>query len=243
MKRIKLNYLILCLILTSISIDVDAQFKAKKYKHAPDETILILIGPSNSTFDESIFPHLKFYYLPELKSGEAPDFITRLGTKRDLANWECLSLFLIAKNGVVAYKNGYNNHMVESYTGDDFQWNILNKPLVAPDKKPLEEYLSTYITKQKDAKSDKNKSYTQGEEPTFKDWADGDIVGLELPDFNVKTADGDEVAIKDVLNGKAGLIIFTGMKGTQDYSKGNAYPLPMIWHIENVLYNYYPPRK
>lgn len=243
MKTIKLNYLILFLVLASISFDVNAQFKVKKYKHAPDETIVILIGQSNTTFDESIFPDLKFFYLPELKTGEAPDFITRFGTKKDLANREQLTLLLISQNGIIAYQNGYNNLMVEKYTGDEFQWNILNKPLVTPDKKRLNEYLPTYISKEKDAKADKKKSYTEGEEPLFKDWELGDIIGLKFPDFNVNNAEGEEVAIKDVLNGKAGLIIFTGIKGTQNYSTGNAYPLPMLWHIENVLYNYYPPRK
>lgn len=243
MKTIKLNYLVLFLILALISIDVHAQFKVKKYKHAPDETIVILIGQTNTTIDESVFPHLKFYYLPELKTGEAPDFITRFGTKKDLANREQLTLLLITKNGVIAYQNGYNNSMVESYTGDEFQWNILNKPLITPDKKKLEEYLPTYITKEKDAKADKKKAYTEGKEPLFKDWDDGDIIGLEFPDFYVKTAGGEEVAIQDVLNGKAGLIFFTGIKANQNYSTGNAYPLPMLWHIENVLYNYYPPRK
>ncbi|HAF30447.1 MAG TPA: hypothetical protein DCG75_15500 [Bacteroidales bacterium] len=243
MKSIKWNYLILLLVLSSISLNVNAQFKAKKYKHAPDETIVVLIGQSNTTFDESMFPHLKFYYLPELKTEEAPDFITRFGTKKDFANPEMLNLLLIAKNAVVAYQNGYNKHMVASYTGDEFQFSILSKAVIPPDKKKLEDYLPDYITKENDAKIDKNKSFTKGKEPTFKDWADGDIVGLELPDFNVKTADGEEVAIKDVLNGKAGLIFFTGIKGDANYGSGNAYPLPMIWHIENVLYNYYPPRK
>lgn len=243
MKSTKLNYLLLFFLVAVLSLDVYAQFKAKKYKHAPDETNVVLIGSPNTTIDENLFPHLKFYYLPELKTGEAPDFITRLGTKKDLANWESLTLFLIAKNGVVGYQNGYNNVMVASYTGDEFQWNILNKPLVTPDKKKLEEYLPTYITKEKDAKEDKKKAYTEGEEPTFKDWEDGDIVGLELPDFKVKTASGEEVSIKSILNGKAALLFFTGIKQSQDYSTGNAYPLPMLWHIENVLYNYYPPRK
>lgn len=243
MKTITLLFFISFFAFASISDSANAKFTAKKYKHAPDKTIVIIIGPSNSTFNESKFPHLKFYYLPELKTGVTPDFITRLGMLKDFDNPRYLNLLLIAKNGVVAYQNKYNHKMVGSYTGDDFQWSILSKPLVTPDKKKLQEYLPSYITKEKDAKADKKKSYTEGEEPTFKDWEDGDIVGLELPDFKVKTSAGEEVAIKDILNGKPGLIFFTGIEGDKNYSTTNAYPLPMIWHIENVLYNYYPPRK
>ena len=244
MKVTKLFFLISFFALATICDQANAQFSKKKYKHAPDKTIVVIIGPSNSTFDERKFPHLRFYYLPELNTGEAPDFITRLGMKKDFDNPKRLNLLLIAKNGVVAYQNLYGDKMVETYSrssGSDLAWSILNKPLVTSVKNPLEEYLPIYITKEKDAKPDKKKSYTEGEEPTFKDWEDGDIVGMKLPDFNVKTADGKEVAIKDVLNGKAGLIIFTGIDGTKNYSTSYAYPLPMIWHIENVLYNYYPP--
>lgn len=246
MKSLKLNALLLFLLLTVLSIEVDAQFKVKKYKHAPDVTIVVLVGASNTSIDETQFPHLKLYYLPELRTGEAPDFITRLGTKKDLSNWETLMLFMIAKNGVVAYQNHYGKNMIEGYSrtmGSDLAWSILNKPLIVPDKKPLEEYLPTYITKGKDAKVDKKKSYTEGVEPTFKDWKDGDIIGLELPDFEVNTVDGEAVSIKSILNGNAGLIVFSGIKGNQDYSTGNPYPLPLLWHIENVLYHYYPPRK
>ena len=243
MKATKLFFLISFFAFASRSDPANAKFTAKKYKHAPDKTIVIIIGPSNATFNESKFPHLKFYYLPELKSGEAPDFITRLGMKKDFDNPRLLNILLIAGNGVVAYQNTYNQKMVTRYTGGDFQWSILTKHLITPDKKKLVDFLPTYITKEKDAKADKKKSYTGGEEPTFKDWEDGDIVGLEVPDFNVKTAGGEEVGIKDVLNGKAGLIIFTGIEEAQNYNTPNAYPLPMIWHIENVLYNYYPPRK
>ncbi|MBN1649904.1 MAG: hypothetical protein JW857_01175 [Bacteroidales bacterium] len=246
MKTLKLNALFLFLLCTVFSLDVDAQFKVKKYKHAPDKTIVVLIGAANTSIDETQFPHLKFYYLPELRTGQAPDFITRLGTKNDLSNWETFMLFLVAKNGVVAYQNHYGKNMIEGYqrtSGSDLAWSILNKPLIVPDKKPLEDYLPTYFTKAKDAKADKKKLYTEGADPTFKDWKKGDIIGLELPDFEVNTAQGESVSIKSILNGNAGLIVFSGIKGNQDYSMGKAYPLPLLWHIEHVLYNYYPPRK
>lgn len=80
---------------------------AKKHKDAPDKTIVLMLGTPNETFDESQFPHLDFYYLPDIffmqekaekrvlsSSGYyypiittyhgSPDFIVRWGSKKHL---------------------------------------------------------------------------------------------------------------------------------------------------------------
>lgn len=259
--------LLVCLFF--LPMTVQSQRAAKKYKHAPDETFVLLFGEPNATFDVAQFPHLKFYYLPDISSGTAPDFITRWADKSDIAEKEHIQALLIDSKGVVAYQNFYHKAIIEGFRGDEFQTSLLTKPRIVPDKQKLEEFLKTHVTKAKDAKVDKKKMYTPGTEPTFKSWKKGDIMGMELPDFNVKSANGEEVSIKTLLAGKPSLIIFTAIDKNTNYgankeaaenlkdnkvtakgifsafvsaSSSDAFPIPWMWHIENVLYNYYPPR-
>ena len=56
-------------------LTMDAQKKMpKKYKNAPDKTIVIVTNSPVQAFDESEYPQLNFYYTPE----EMPDFLVRL---------------------------------------------------------------------------------------------------------------------------------------------------------------------
>ncbi len=57
MKRITI--LITALLLAGVS------FGQMKYK--PSKVIVVVLGPKNPTFDESRFPDLHFYYLPDIK--------------------------------------------------------------------------------------------------------------------------------------------------------------------------------
>ncbi len=60
---------------------LDAQKKMpKKYKNAPDQTIVIVTNSPAQAFDEAAYPHLQFYYIP----AEMPDFLARLHKVRPI---------------------------------------------------------------------------------------------------------------------------------------------------------------
>lgn len=279
--------LILCLL---IPFFASAQRAAKKHKNAPEETIVIFIGDVNTTLNESQFPNLRFFYLPDITfeqkqsdqkvKGKYPiittyngsqDFIVRWGSKKHIGDSEVLTAIVVDNSGTVAYHSRYGKALIKSSYGD-MDWTILTKPRKAPDKELLDEYLASHVNKGKSAKVDNKKEYTEGVEPTFKGWEDGNIDGMKLPDFNVKSSDGAQKSIYDVINGKASLIVFTGIDSAVNYgssdeaseklkdeakemsardlisgikaaASNDAYPVPLLWHIENILYNYYPPRK
>ncbi len=284
---------------------------AKKHKDAPDKTVVLMLGSPNETFDESQFPHLEFYYLPDIsftqkkaekrvlrKSGYyyptittyhgSPDFIMRWGSKRHLVAEEeadfiekgmdkalgdmrdseksCMTL-LLDKNGVVAYQRAYTDVIARSRNAT-----IMTSSSVRPKKKPVGDFMKNHVRKEKDAKVNKKKSWTEGQEPDFKGWDDGDIEGMRLPDFKVSTSDGKEVNIQDVLNGKPSFIVFYRLDPERDYQEGEAETEklkqgeggnmsgkdfmasmtkaargaminPLLWHIENVMYNYYKSRE
>jgi hypothetical protein len=60
---------------------------------------------------------------------------------------------------------------------------------------------------------------------------------MMLPDFTLVTKEGNELSIKEILNGQPAFILFTNI------SEDGKEVSPMLWHVENVLYNYFPPRK
>lgn len=288
MKR---SILILVFVITGSligSITLDAQRGRGKHRDAPDETIIVLIGNPNPTFDESQFPNLRFYYMPDITIKQtteeqrvmgvprsttvttysgSPDFIARWGSKRHLAGDDFVYLILVDIDGTVAYQRQYNASLVGS---DDYNWNLLTVPRVRPDKETLEEYMRTHIRRERTARVNRRKSYTEGEEPDFRGWDDGDIEGMSLPGFMVQTSDGSEQNIKDIINGKPSIIVFSKLDPERNYASSDeaaeklksgevesrqafreafmsaaqpdAWPMPMLWHIENVLYNYYKPR-
>jgi len=197
----------------------------------------------------------------------SPDFIARWGSKRHLAGDDFVYLILVDIDGTVAYQRQYNASLVGS---DDYNWNLLTVPRVRPDKETLEEYMRTHIRRERTARVNRRKSYTEGEEPDFRGWDDGDIEGMSLPGFMVQTSDGSEQNIKDIINGKPSIIVFSKLDPERNYASSDeaaeklksgevesrqafreafmsaaqpdAWPMPMLWHIENVLYNYYKPR-
>ncbi|HBG52931.1 MAG TPA: hypothetical protein DDW70_01775 [Rikenellaceae bacterium] len=119
-------------------------------------------------------------------------------------------------------------------------WTILSvadKKGTIGGSKPMDDYLNDFVIKGKTGKKDDKKTYSPGVEPTFKGWDKGDIEGMELHDFSLITKDGTETTIKEILNGQPAFILFTTISADgQEVS-------PMLWHVENVLYNYFPPRR
>ena len=290
---IKKAYLLLTIMLAAaimLPAFAFAQKMPKKHKSAPDETIVVIVGKPNPTFNESQYPHLKFYYLPDISFiiddetktkvrltgfsqettatyyGE-PEFIVRFGTKKHIAPESGVYGIVVDKNGVVAYQRGFNNSLAaHNDNRDEMNWTILTVARKGIGQKgPLEDYLKDYVEKGKEMKLDKDKSYTPGQEPAYKGWEDGDIEGLELPDFKMVKSDGTSVSIKEVISGKPSFIVFSALDPDKNFGEAtdaqeklkegkatsgrdffksmvkagssDGAP-PMFWHIVNVLYNY-----
>jgi hypothetical protein len=272
-----------------------AQKMPKKHKSAPDETIVVIAGKPNPTFNENQYPHLKFFYLPDISYivddetktklkltgfsqettatyyGE-PEFIVRFGTRKHITHENAVYGIVVDKNGVVAYQRAFSNSLAaHNDNSDDMNWTILTVARKGIGQKgPLEDYLKDYVEKGKEMKVDKDKSYTPGQEPAYKGWEDGDIEGLELPDFKMVKSDGTTVTIKEIIAGKPSFIVFSALDPDKNFGaatdaqeklkEGKATSgrdffksmvkagssdgaPPMFWHIENVMYNYFPPRK
>jgi hypothetical protein len=219
-------------------LTMDAQKKMpKKYKNAPDKTIVIVTNSPVQSFDESEYPHLIFYYTPE----EMPDFLAKLHHVKPIPMKDGITGMVVDKEGVVVYIRGFNNALAKNNDNtDEMSWTILtvaDKKGTIGGSKPMDDYLKDYVIKGKNGKKDDKKTYTPGEEPTFKGWDKGKVEGMMLPDFNLITKDGKEISIKDILNGEPAFIVFTNI------SEDGKEVSPMLWHVENVLYNYFPPRR
>ncbi|MDD2491443.1 MAG: hypothetical protein PHV12_04525 [Bacteroidales bacterium] len=221
-----------------IPVSMNAQKMPKKYKNSPDETIVIVTNSPREAFDESEYPNLKFYYTPE----EMPDFLKRLHMVQPIPINEGITGMVVDKEGVIAYVRGFNNALAKNNDREDeMSWTILSvatRKGTIGAKGPLDDYLKDYIAKEKTAKKDDKKSYTEGSEPSFKGWDKGNIEGMELPDFKLIKKDGTEVTIKQILDGKPAFIVFAKIPPA-----AGSGVTPMFWHIENIMYNYYPPRR
>jgi len=224
-------------VIITLPLSMNGQKMPKKYKNSPDETIVIVTNSPREAFDESEYPHLKFYYTPE----EMPDFLKRLNMVYPIPVNDGITGMVVDKNGVIAYIRGFSNALAKNNDRDnEMNFNILT---VAARKGtigaqgPLDDYLKDFVANEKNAKKDSKKSYTEGTEPSFKGWDKGDIDGLELPDFKLIKKDGSEVTIKQVLNGKPAFIVFAKIPPA-----AGSGVTPMFWHIENIMYNYFPPR-
>jgi len=228
---------ILLAALFLLPASMDAQKMPKKYKNSPDETIIIVTNSPREEFDESKYPHLKFYYTHE----EMPDFLRRLHMVQAIPIGDGITGMVVDKNGVIAYIRGFSNALAKNNDREDeFSFNILNvaaKKGIIGAKGPLDDYLKDFVANGKNAKKDDMKSYTEGTEPSFKGWDKGDVEGMELPDFKLIKKDGTEVTMKQILNGKPAFIVFAKISA----SAGSGVT-PMFWHIENIMYNYFPPR-
>ncbi len=233
-----INYFatILLSVLLLMPSAMDAQmFARKKYKNAPDETIVIVTNPHVENFNAEVYPHLRFFYIPE----EMPHFIDVLRRVLPIPGDNSITGMVIDKEGTIAYVRQFSNELAKNNDAD-YGWTMLsvaNPTGRGMEKKKLDEFLVKHIRKNKVAKRDPKKVYTEGEVPTFKDWSYGRVYGMELPDFDLVAQDGSEVKMKDVLDGKSAFIVFTKI------AENGRPASPMLWNIENILYNYFPPRK
>jgi len=232
---------------------VSAVSAKKPFKHAPEKTIVIFFSKPTADFDKDKYPHLDFYYLPQLTHNEA-DFITRLNAKTTLASpltqnggifsskgsgkYQSVVTLLLDANKVVAYQRRYVTNALQtgSYFNGDY---FLTEPGVKDKRPAIADAMKDYISKGKLAKVSKKKSYTEGQEPAFKAWEKGDIEEMQLPDFDVYNVNSEKTKIYDAINGKPAFIVFH----LYDYDSGSWGQFPFLSELENALYGYSPEKK
>ncbi|NLA15642.1 MAG: hypothetical protein GX877_03790 [Bacteroidales bacterium] len=214
----------------------NAQKMPKKHKNAPEKTVVVVTNPLVENFDASEYPHLQFYYTPQ----EMPHFLEVLNKVRPIPPKEGITGIVVDKEGTIAYVRLFSDQLSKNMDNrDETSFTILSvaaRKGSSGESRPLEDQLKNYVIREKVAKKDSKKSYTPGQEPTFKGWDKGLIEGMELPDFNLVAQDGTETSIKEVLDGKPGFVVFTNI------SEDGKTVSPLLWHIEHILYNYFPPR-
>jgi hypothetical protein len=226
MKRVIFSFLSVLLVLGSTAQNL--------IKMAP-QIVVVNIGPKNPHFDESIYPHLKFYYTPGLKailpnenamnkkfdlSGE-PEFLVRAFNERHIKQFGFL---LFDKNGVC-------------YTeGNDFLESVEIAKALCSNGKELGENIKDVVKKGKTAKVKSGPlpwgrahmalkgglRHTAIVKSTF-------LTGHPFPEnLRVETVSGQKVSIESVIKGKPTLVVFlyippTGNFETMDkYYNGNA---------------------
>lgn len=170
------------------------------------EIILIGIGAKNPTFNEAQYPHLKFYYTPELayeqQTGDgskgaavlgsvaddilvgSPEFFTTINSEHDLL--KCY--FLFDKSGV-CYTQGYNITRREGLMD-----------ATGPDDKSLAIAFKETVKKEKVAKP--NKKEMKLKKSDF-------MIGYKMPDCKIVDASGKEIGTNAITeNGKPALVLF-----------------------------------
>lgn len=188
--------------LVSLALILCLGLSAKKEKPMP-KVILIGIGEKNPTFDESRYPHIEFYYTPNLvfekQTGNGtkaasvlgsvagdiltgtPEFLVEVASEHALTN----CFFLFDKNGV-CYSHGYELGRRGHYL-----------KTVGIDGNALEDTFKETVEKGKEAKVAKKEMKMQKSD--F-------MMGREFPDFSIISVDGTKVSMTSLT--KAGEPIF-----------------------------------
>ncbi len=220
-------------------------------KMAP-KVVVINLGPKNPHFDESIFPHLQFYYTPEIQADitneneinghfkvkGSPEFLVKGFNEGHFKEYNFL---LFDKNGV-CYTEG----------GDLLQDVDMGK-VVCANGKDLATNLKDLVKKGKTAKVS-NKPLKWGKSHTSLKLGlsksvitkSAFLTGHSFPDdVMVETADGKKVKLQEVIKGSPTLVMFIyippeGNLETMDkYYNGNE-PKPskaiQKKYVKNVLY-------
>jgi hypothetical protein len=178
------------------------------------QVVVVNIGPKNPHFDENIYPHLKFFYTPDLKAvltdkkemnqhfkveGE-PEFLKKALNLNKINEYGFL---LFDKNGVC-------------YTeGGDILGNYEIASVDCSNGKTLGENVKNLVKKGKTTKvSNKPLNWKKEKVPlkinlksnalTKKEF----LTGHELPSFNVETKEGEQVDLSEWIKGKPTLMIF-----------------------------------
>ena len=220
-------------------------------KMAP-QIIIVNLGKKNPTFDESIYPHLKFFYTPGIKavitdenqinknfsvSGQ-PEFLVKAFNKHH-----------IKQNGFTLFdKNG-----ICYAEGDDFFEKTDIGEASCSNGKTLAENLKNIVKKGKTAKVSQSPiPWDKGNKHLKVGLNHTDIVksqfltGHPFPDdVKVQNSDGKEVVLEEVIKGKPTMVVFMyippegNLETLIKYYKGNdPKPSKAIQkkYVNNVLY-------
>lgn len=193
------------LALLSVALLITLGVSAKKNAPIP-KVILIGIGAKNPTFNETQYPHLSFYYTPNLKSeaevGEGvksaialsggvrenfvgePKFIADANAEHDLKK----SFFLFDNSGI-CFTHGYEIDRRGDYSNAS-----------GIDGTSLADAFKATIVKEKVAKESKKEMKLKKSD--F-------MMNRKMPEFNITALDGSEVSIKTITeSGEAVLLVF-----------------------------------
>jgi uncharacterized protein YnzC (UPF0291/DUF896 family) len=210
------------LLLTALLVFGVSFAQLKKY---PPKVIIIGVGEKNPTFDESRFPHIKFYYTPTLKP--VNDDISEEGNA-GLALLEATHQFTGEPEFVRNFWNLISSNKVfmlfdkesRCYTlGPDIlpRNGDLNQAACANDK-VLGVNVKDVIKKGKTVKQNKKAINLVPPETTnkkvsisFKDYYKKfkkTMVGNKLPDFEIVDPEGNPTTISAAMNNEPTLVLF-----------------------------------
>lgn len=205
------------------------------------EIILIGIGAKNPTFNEAQYPHLKFYYTPELayqqQTGDgskgaavlgslvdeilvgSPEFITKVNSAHDI-----LKCFFVFDKSGVCYTQGYDI----TRKGDFMKAGCI-------DDKTLADAFKETIKKEKVAKPSKKEMKLKKND--F-------MVGHKMPHSKVLDASGNEVGTETITeSGKPVLVLFFNLasdidiqaaKQSGEGKSGGAYAKDMMSGVKGA---------
>ena len=197
---------------------------AGKAPQVPD-VIMIGIGAKNPTFNESQYPHLKFYYTPGLVSqaqvsGAAksalaltgsvaresfvgdPKFLQDVNEEFEMkGTW-----FIFDKNGV-CYSHGYDIGRRGEYM-----------KTVGVDNKAIEDSFTEILKKDKVAKLSKKDIVIRKNAISVNDEF---LMGQKMPEYNVYDLNNKPVSIKSITeSGKPVILIFFQLPSDIDIQAG-----------------------
>jgi hypothetical protein len=211
-------------------------FGQMKYK--PSKVMVVVLGPKNPTFDESKFPDLKFYYLPDIKLSKNGGIYGKASKNKKKNAWS-------SALGVGATSHAEKD---QNYTGKPaivVEKHIASGTVYVFDKNGLSnaevlgaQYSDDFITNQTKFMVDFNKMKREWETETFgslmkslvkkgetmkppKKHKTSHLLGRKIYAFQVTDASGKEYDIQNMTKGDpATLLMFLYINPEYDFNKG-----------------------
>lgn len=222
-------FLFTALLITGIS------FGQMKYK---PKVVVVVMGPKNSTFDESKFPDLNFYYLPDIKLSKNGGIYGKASKNKKKNAWSS------------ALGIGATSHaeVSQNYTGEPaivVDKHIASGTVYVFDKNGLSnaemmgaQYAKDFITNQTKFMIDFNKMKRSWKTESFgnlmkslvkkgetmkppKKYKTSHLLGKKIYAFNVQNASGKTFDIQNLTKGNpATLLVFLYINPEFDFNKG-----------------------
>ena len=167
--------LVVCVLLAAAVASAHAAMP-----YATKNVTVIFLGPKNPTFNESLYPDLKFYYTPQLKWGVK----TSTGTPEFLVGWlnkklEPDTVFITDKDGIVAFVT----FLYKEKSICDAQ--------ILGDVDNVGSILKSVV-------EEKHSVYDRSSKPADYNLITG-LRGHKFPSFNITTASGETVSTETIL--------------------------------------------